>query len=84
MTDDVSELPAWPEYPKFAPNYVEWLQKDRDAYCARMDALVDHINEKAGMPHRADCALYLHSGELGIRCDCGLDALLSACEREEG
>jgi len=77
MTDDVSKLPAWPEYPKFAPNYVEWLQKDRDAYRARMEALVEVTNGlRSHLGYSGDA-----DREALMRKLAHLDSLLAACER---
>jgi hypothetical protein len=73
MTDDVSKLPAWPVY---TTRYLEWLQLERDAYRARMEALKDEVEQLRdefviGNPRYAEW--------LDI-----LNALLAACERKEG
>ena len=76
MTDDVSkpglghgdELPAWPEY---SASYLEFVQRDRDAYRARMEAL------------KAECIELLEHAEdtLSNADRRRIDALLAACHR---
>jgi len=70
MTDDVSKLPAWPVY---TTRYLDWLQLERDAYRARMEALASVLRQ-------------IRSAHLliGVRNIEAVDALLAACEREEG
>ena len=84
MTDDVSnqhKLPAWPgDYYECSFN-LDYLHRDRDAYRARMEALVELM--KTNGHHD------IHCEKAGFRCEdepctCGLDALLAACERREG
>ena len=60
---------------------IQWLTRDRDAYRARMEALVELM--KTNGHHD------IHCEKAGFRCEdepctCGLDALLAACERREG
>jgi hypothetical protein len=70
MTDDVSKLPAWPER-KRGQLLVNYNHDLADAALARMEALVKVVREYVNiLDYR------------GIPHD--LDALLAACEREEG
>ena len=77
MTDDVSKLPAWPHEPlPSAPSYDEFMYLGDlcDAYRARMEALVEYAK------HNRSCLKGV-GGDPAYLCDCGLDALLAACER---
>ena len=84
MTDDVSKLPAWPEalcsWDDEVPNEIEdFLRRDRDAYQARTEALVGRIKERELHMHREPCKLSPRWST--YPCECGLEALLAACER---
>jgi hypothetical protein len=73
MTDDVSKLPAWPER-KRGQLLVNYNHDLADAYRARMEAL------------KAECIELLEHAEdtLSNADRRRIDALLAACEREEG
>jgi hypothetical protein len=73
MTDEVSKLPAWPPS-GVTIDAMAFFMAERDAYRARMEALEIYT---AHVPH---CAIRPDAEG----CTCGLDALLAACEREEG
>jgi hypothetical protein len=87
MNDDVSKLPAFStkryEVSSDPGLVIGELVKDRDAYRARMEALVEYAREvtcenvhhKYKDYHEADkpCPVMIR-----------LHALLAACEREEG
>jgi hypothetical protein len=82
MTDDVSKLPAFStdryEFSSDPGLVIGELVKDRDAYRARMEALLEYAC------HAPSCGV---GGTVGGKingCDCGLDALGAACEREGG
>jgi hypothetical protein len=80
MNDDVSKLPAFStkryEVSSDPGLVIGELVKDRDAYRARMEALVEYAR------HYSACQSLLYGKSFG--CTCGLDALLAACEREGG
>ncbi len=91
MTDDVSKpalgdgvpsLPAWPEEPQYLCMAAEWLDYTTamtNAYRARMEALKKYAQHEDG------CRSFNPTEDHGhwdLSCDCGLDALLAACERE--
>ena len=92
MTDDVSKLPAWPEAPftntldsDYELAWSMFYRRNADAYRARMEALVERIKRMHyAWRHDLACARgnYNHTEE--EPCTCGFDALLAACEREEG
>jgi hypothetical protein len=73
MTDDVSKLPAWPPS-GVTIDAMAFFMAERDAYRARMEALV------------AECIELLEHAEdtLSNADRRRIDALLAACEREEG
>ena len=82
MTDDVSKLPAWPKKPCTNEGVTfrarrKYLERNADAYRARMEALVEVLRGLRQHAHKRACEQYLYGGE----CTCGLDALLAACER---
>ena len=77
---DIDKLPAWPEKPHWDETSGQWIQFYLDnagAYRARMEALVEYAK------HKRTCLKGI-GGDPAYLCDCGLDALLAACEREEG
>lgn len=59
--------------------YMEAAAKKRVAYRARMEALVEYAQHLGG----CNDGCRDRKGRI-MKCDCGLDALLAACEREEG
>jgi hypothetical protein len=76
-TDDVSKLPAWPKYPTTAVTGPEWHEHQlmlRDAYRERMEALADVV--WLWRKYMKDRVTEEELAEI--------DALLAACEREEG
>ena len=90
MTDDVSKLPAWPplrvQYesemePCRTNALLRHAMAERDAYRARMEALVARIEGRELHMHSAPCMVTPTWPE--YPCTCGLYALLDACEREE-
>ncbi len=80
------KLPAFPAIEPDGGEYdlwgtIQWLQRDRDACRARMEALKPYAQ------HADDCEKWDPENEGlsdTLQCDCGLDALLAACERDEG
>jgi hypothetical protein len=90
MTDDVSkpglghgdELPAWPEQDAFNFDVV-W--RDRDAYRARMEALVKTlrmVDPFCDELHHDPKDFHSDADPCPVRAR--IDALLAACEREVG
>ena len=82
MTDDVSKLPAWPDLAEYTARFGEDGMVDMalynadvaDAYCARVEALKKRLEQwRKHMRH------VVTEEELAE-----VDALLAACEREEG
>jgi len=73
MTDEVSKLPAWPPS-GVTIDAMAFFMAERDAYRARMEALVEVVERwRKRMRHSMD------EDDLAA-----VDALLAACEREEG
>ena len=83
MTDDVSKLPDFPLHASDEFRDMEFkahaLMLERDAYRARMEALVEHLRALKMSAHLPCCNL-----PYDFPCCCGLGDLLAACAREEG
>jgi hypothetical protein len=70
-----------PEWPKWSPNYVQWLQDERHAYRMRTDALRElatrwrkHMRHVVTEDELAEADQLLAAS----------DRVFGACEREEG
>ena len=76
---DVSKLPAWPEeewLPRiYQKNTAPWVKQERDAYRARMEALVEVVKR-----YRNETPLGHQPHMIAHE----VDALLAACVRGEG
>ena len=84
MSDDVSKLPDFPLHASDEFHDMEFkahaLTLERDAYRARMEALVEYTQ------HADDCEKWDPENEGlsdTLHCDCGLSALLAACDRDK-
>jgi hypothetical protein len=74
LMSDVSKLPAWPPS-GVTIDAMAFFMAERDAYRARMEALVEVVREYRDEIWKSQC-----EWEKMER----IDALLAACEREEG